>query len=192
VELAKKKFLAYGFQRVPMDSLVGELHTSKSTIYKYFSTKLDLVREVIDLLDREINARLEDIIEDNDQSFSHKLSLIIDFTKILLAEINEVFLYDLQNYAPEMWHYYEMKRENRINKHYRNLFESGMKNGLIRKDIDIDILLSVYLQLTDIPISPDQFSKMNVSNQQLYEEISRVFLEGILVREASEKEHNKQ
>jgi AcrR family transcriptional regulator len=182
VELAKRRFLAHGFQRVSLDSLVGELHTSKSTIYQYFKTKEELVKAVIDQLDLEINTRLEDIICD-DQPFGQKLSRIIDFTKALLAEINEIFLYDLQNYAPEMWSHYEMKRESRINRHYRELFESGIEDGLIRDDIDIDILLSIYLQLTEIPVSPEQFTRLHVSNQQLYDEVSRVFLEGILLRE---------
>jgi AcrR family transcriptional regulator len=55
VELAKKRFLAHGFHRVSLDSLVGELHTSESTVYKYFKTKEDLVKEMIDRLDLEIN-----------------------------------------------------------------------------------------------------------------------------------------
>lgn len=39
--------------------------------------------------------------------FNRKLSLIIDFTKVLLSNINEIFLHDLQYYTPDMWEYYE-------------------------------------------------------------------------------------
>ncbi len=182
LELARKRFLAYGYNRVSLDSLVTELHTSKSTIYKYFKTKEDLVKAVIDQLDREINEKLEEIIRDEDISFNRKLGLIIDFTKVLLSNINEIFLHDLQYYTPDIWKYYEFQRETRINKHYRQLFQKGIEQGLIRNDIAIDILLSVYLQLTEISISPEQFNRLNYSTQKLYEEISRVFLEGILIR----------
>jgi hypothetical protein len=47
-------------------------------------------------------------------------------------------------------------------------------------------LLSIYPQLTEIPISPEPFKKLNYSNLQLYEEVSRICIEGILLRSASE------
>jgi len=180
---ARKKFLTYGFHHVSIDSIVRDLHTSKSTIYKYYSTKEELIKGVIDQLNTEINDQLEKIINDEDTSFPAKLGLVIEFTRNTLTMVNEEFLQDLKFHTPDIWDYYEESRKYRIEKYYRQLFIHGIDQGIIRKDIDIKILLEIYLHLTDMSVDADQFNKVNYSNQDLYSEISKVFLEGALIRE---------
>jgi hypothetical protein len=97
--------------------------------------------------------------------------------------INEEFLQDMKFYTPAIWDYYEECRQNRIDKYYRRLFLHGVEQGIVRKDIDLEILLKIYLHLTDMSVDADQFNKINYSNQDIYSEISKVFLEGALVRE---------
>jgi AcrR family transcriptional regulator len=180
---ARRKFLTYGFHHVSIDSIVRDLHTSKSTIYKYYSTKEDLIKGVLDQLNHETNDQLEIIINDEDTSFPLKLGLVIEFTRNTLARINEEFLQDLKFRTPEIWNYYEESRKFRIEKYYRQLFIHGIEQGIVRKDIDIQILLEIYLHLTDMSVNADQFNKVHYSNQDLYSDISKVFLEGALIRE---------
>ncbi len=165
-----------------IDSIVRDLRTSKSTIYKYYQTKEDLIKAVIDQLNNEINDRLNEIISDDEQSFCGKLNSVVEFTRNTLTEINEEFLQDLKLYTPEIWEYYEKGREYRIDNYYRKLFNDGVIEGAVRKDIDLEILMKVYFNLTEMTVDVDQFSKVNYSNQDLYAVISKVFLEGALVR----------
>lgn len=180
--VARSRFLRYGFNRMSIDSIVRDLRTSKSTIYKYYQTKEDLIKSVIDQLNNEINSRLEDIINDKNLSFCGKLNSVVEFTKNTLTEINEEFLQDLKLYTPEIWEYYEKGREYRIETYYRKLFNDGVVEGAVRKDIDLEILMKVYFNLTEMTVDADQFSKVNYTNQDLYTLISKVFLEGALVR----------
>lgn len=180
--VARSKFLRYGFHRMSIDSIVRDLRTSKSTIYKYYQTKEDLIKAVIDQLNNEINDRLNEIISDDEQSFCGKLNSVVEFTRNTLTEINEEFLQDLKLYTPEIWEYYEKGREYRIDNYYRKLFNDGVIEGAVRKDIDLEILMKVYFNLTEMTVDVDQFSKVNYSNQDLYAIISKVFLEGALVR----------
>lgn len=180
--VARSKFLRYGFHRMSIDSIVRDLRTSKSTIYKYYQTKEDLIKAVIDQLNNEINDRLNEIISDDEQSFCGKLNSVVEFTRNTLTEINEEFLQDLKLYTPEIWEYYEKGREYRIDNYYRKLFNDGVIEGAVRKDIDLEILMKVYFNLTEMTVDVDQFSKVNYSNQDLYAVISKVFLEGALVR----------
>jgi AcrR family transcriptional regulator len=189
--VARSKFLRFGFNRMSIDSIVRELRTSKSTVYKYYQTKNDLIKAVIDQLNNEINTRLEDIINDEDLSFCGKLNTVVEFTKNTLTEINEEFLQDLKLYTPEIWDYYEKGREYRIDTYYRKLFNDGVIEGAVRKDIDLEILMKVYFNLTEMTVDADQFSKVSYTNQELYAEISKVFLEGALVRDKEKHESNK-
>lgn len=181
--VARKKFLRYGFNRMSIDGIVRDLRTSKSTIYKYYQTKEDLIKAVIDQLNNEINNRLEVIISDADLPFCGKLSSVIEFTKNTLTEINEEFLQDLKLYTPEIWEYYEETREYRVNTYYRKLFNDGVKEGTVRKDIDLDILIKIYFNLTEMTVDADKFNKGNYTNYDLYKDISKIFLEGALVRD---------
>ncbi len=182
VAIAKKRFLTYGFNQVSIGSIVKELRTSKSTVYKYFNSKEDLIKCVIDQMEKEITKNIEQIILDQAKSFCSKLGAIIELNKDILSSINDEFLKDLQFYYPEIWEYYEQLRLSRINKYYRQLLTNGIDEGIIRRDINIEILLTVYMQLTKIPFNNGQFQKVHTNNQELYDDISRVFLEGAMIR----------
>jgi AcrR family transcriptional regulator len=183
LSVARKKFLRHGFNRVSIDSIVRDLHTSKSTIYAYFETKEDLIIAVLDQLNCEINENLEKIISNRELMFNQKLIAVIEYTRRNLALVDEEFLHDLKYYTPNIWEHYEKARTDRINTYHRQLFIRGVEDRIIRDDIDIDVLLNVYLQLTEMTVDADHFNKLDYTNQDLYAGISRVFLEGALVRD---------
>ena len=182
LKIAKQKFLKHGFYKVSMDSLVQELRTSKSSLYNHFSSKDELVKAVIDDLNVEINTRLEEILNDDKLSFKGKLISISEFTKNLLTNISEEFLKDLELCTPEIWDYYQINRSNRINKYYRRLFEIGINDGMIRDDVDINIILAVYLSIMELPLKGEYIDFLDMNSQNIYEDTTEVFLNGIIIR----------
>ena len=180
VNTAKQRFLKHGFYKVSMDSLVQELRTSKSSLYNHFSSKDELVRAVVSRLNAEINSRLEEILDDDKLSFKGKLVSISAFTKDLLSGVSEEFLKDLEINTPEIWAYYQESRRERINKYYRYLFETGVREGVLRDDIGIDLILTVYLSLTELPVRAGYIALLGNENQRIYEEVTEIFLKGIL------------
>jgi AcrR family transcriptional regulator len=180
--LAKEKFLTQGFYKVSMDSLVQELRTSKSSLYNHFSSKDDLVKAVIDQLDFEINTSLQKILDDDKLTFKGKLIATSEFTKNLLSSVNEIFLKDLEISTPDIWEYYQELRRNRIDRYYRSLFEDGIREGVVRADIDINVILVIYLNLTELPLKQEYLTFLGVKNESIYEDATEVFLKGILVQ----------
>jgi AcrR family transcriptional regulator len=180
--VAKEKFLKHGFYKISMDSLVKELRTSKSSVYNHYSSKDELVKAVIDQLNIDINSSLETIINDDKLSFKGKLIGVAEFTKNLLASISEEFLKDLEINTPEIWDYYQESRIQRINKYYRALFEKGINEGLIRADINIKIVLAIYLNLMELPLKKEYLNYLDINNEIIYENVTEVFLNGILVK----------
>ena len=182
LKVAKLKFLKNGFYKVSMDSLVRELRTSKSSLYNHFSSKDELVKAVIDVLNVEINTRLSEILNDDKLSFKGKLISISEFTKDLLSNTSEEFLKDLEINTPDIWDYYQKSRIDRINNYYRRLFEIGINEGEIRNDINIDIILAVYLNLMELPLKSEHIEFLDMKNQNIYEETTEVFLNGIITK----------
>lgn len=182
LKAAKQRFLKNGFYKVSMDSLVQDLRTSKSSLYNHFASKEELVKAVIDELNAEINTKLGVILNDDKLSFKGKLVAISEFTKSLLANVSEDFLRDLEINTPAVWDYYQVSRSNRINIYYRRLFEIGVEEGMVRSDISIDIILSVYLNLMELPLKTEYVEFMDMKNQNIYVDASELFLHGILIK----------
>lgn len=180
LEFAKTRFLRNGFHKISMDRLVSEMRTSKSSLYNHFNSKEALIKAVIDSLNNDINKNLEIILGNDTLNFKGKLIAVSEFTKELLAEVSDEFLKDLEVNTPEIWHYYQETRQQRIDKYYKKLFRSGIKEGSVRKDISSDLILIIYLNLTAIPLRHENTKGLRMSSKSIYEDITEIFLNGIL------------
>ncbi|WP_067028933.1 TetR/AcrR family transcriptional regulator [Allomuricauda sp. CP2A] len=180
LKLAYEKFLRHGFYRVSMDSLVEELRTSKSSLYNHYSSKEDLVKAVIDEINNKINTKLESVTENENLPFKDKLIIISEFTKNYLSKVSDAFLKDLAISTPGIGDYYEQQRTKRIKKYYKRLFETGISEGAVRKDIDLDLILAIYLNLTMMPLRPEYHQLLNMENKNIYSDVQEIFMNGIL------------
>ncbi|MGM0933127.1 MAG: TetR/AcrR family transcriptional regulator [Bacteroidota bacterium] len=180
LNVAYDKFLRQGFLKVSMDSIVSELKTSKSSLYNHFSSKEDLVKAVIDKLNYEIDTKLDEILGDDNKKFQEKLSDVTVYTKALLFKVNEEFLKDLELGTPDLWAYYQSKRAERIKNSYKKLFEIGVEEGVIRNDLNLDIILLAYLNLMVIPLRTEYINQLHVNSETIYEEVQEIFLNGVL------------
>ncbi len=75
-ESALHLFLAHGVEQVSMDEIAAGAHVSKVTIYKYFHSKAELHRQVIDLYFDEILAATEELL-DGPLDFLEKLNITL-------------------------------------------------------------------------------------------------------------------
>jgi AcrR family transcriptional regulator len=179
LRLAREKFMKHGFHKVSLDALVAELHTSKSSLYNHFKSKEDLVYQVLLEVNHEINTKLENIMYDKKLSFYGKLMAVMEFTANLLKDSGDEFLHDLKLYTPDLWQKYMNMRKERINRYYKQLFETGLEEGIIREDLDPVLVLNVYFKLTEITVNPAEFKELELTSQETYHQISSLFLEGI-------------
>ena len=175
---ASEKFFRLGCSRVSIDELVSDLHTSKSAIYKYFSSKEDLINAVMIHFNQYINTNIGLIVNDKSISFQKKLETIMAFTTKVLQKASKDFLDDLKINFPNIWKRYLEMREERLNNLYLKFFKQGIKEGNIRKDIPINLILIVYTKLTEIVVDPDNRDSIGISIKKAYEMITSLFLEG--------------
>lgn len=164
-----------------MDSLVKELRTSKSSLYNHFDSKEELVKAVMESLNNEINAKLEEILDDDQNSFKGKLDAISDFTRNLLLNVSEEFLKDLEINTPDIWDEYQKNRIERINKYYRRLFQIGIDEGIVKSDVNLDVIIAIYFNLMELPLKNRYIDLLNMNSQDIYTEVTNVFLNGIMV-----------
>lgn len=182
MRIARERFLKEGFYKVSMDSLVKDLRTSKSSVYNHFESKEVLVKAILMELNTEINQKLAAVLADDKLTFKGKLVAIADYTRNLLTEVSEAFLSDLELYTPDIWDWYQAERRKRIDKYYKALFRRGMDAGNLREDTDLELVVSVYMALTDIPLRYEHVNHIGLPQSTIYEQITEIFLHGIMKR----------
>ncbi len=68
IQAARKRFAHYGFSKVTMDEIAGDVEMGKASLYYYFPTKEDLFKSVITLEQNEFVKNIESLLK---QPFSN-------------------------------------------------------------------------------------------------------------------------
>ncbi|MDU1539445.1 MAG: TetR/AcrR family transcriptional regulator [Paeniclostridium sordellii] len=101
IQVAQKYFNDHGVRYTSIDDIVKECKISKSTFYKYFLTKEDLVLEILDYLNK--NFSNSSVLIDTDdtktpiEKLKEKIKLVLDYLKCnqsfnshILGEFSEI------------------------------------------------------------------------------------------------------
>ena len=174
---ARSLFFQHGFYKVSVDDLVSELHISKGTIYKHFRSKEKLVEEVLAQFNRQRNADLAKIMDDDSADFAQKLRQITIVQAAALSQINDRFYDDLRIHYPPLWQQYQAARQFRMDNYYRVLFQEGIAQGVIRSDVNEAFLLLAYTKLMELVIRP---KSLPTTLNDAYQLLTTLFLEGAL------------
>lgn len=143
LEGAVKLFKQYGLRSVSMDDVSRSLGMSKKTLYQFVDNKDDLVTRAIDYV-IERNSQ----IDTSDESLN-AIDVLLDISRCISAEtleINPVVRYDLFKYFPAIYNAALNKRREHIYRDILANYKNGVKQGLYREDIDIDVVAKLYIK----------------------------------------------
>lgn len=141
IRTALKLFLKNGVDIVRMDDIASELSVSKRTLYEMFSSKENLLLECMDLHVSMIQQKIAAEISSGNDVLSVTLKLL----EMLIAETDRtgcVTFSNLEKY-PVFKEKLQQQRES-IHEHFRGYLELGIKQGVFRDDICIDILMEAF------------------------------------------------
>jgi len=135
---AEELFLQYGIKSITMDDIASHLSVSKKTIYSRFSTKNDIVNEVIKASMQQIIADMNTISAKAKDAVDEILDILRYMDKIF-TRLNPAVFYDLQKYHPEVWESFKRFQHNYLNKSLVNNLKRGIQEGVYREDVNIEI-----------------------------------------------------
>ena len=184
LEIAREKFFQFGFTRVTVDEIAHDLGVSKKTLYRHFPSKEALLREIMKQTTGEIEAGIDRILNDRNSDFVEKLRGIWAWLASRLSKIGPAFQQDLQRHAPEVWKEVDQRRNQAIRRRFGTLFQKGVHSKAIRRDINAELLVLIYLTLVQRIINPETLSQLPLSMSQAFETIISVMFEGILTDRA--------
>lgn len=180
LQYALKKFKSKGFQNFTMDGIAQEMHVSKKTIYKYFSSKDNLLQEAIDLMLEGVRFRKSEIAGLRVNAVA-KIANLFAFVTELLLEINRDVLEELRVNRPQLWNRIETFRENNISSFFRETLDQGKKEELVM-DYPTPVMIQALTSSIGGVINPDFFMVNDISLQAAQETVMEIIIRGVLTK----------
>jgi AcrR family transcriptional regulator len=180
IEEAGILFLSRGFVHVTSDEIAGRLGISKATLYKAFPGKEAILRRVVRGLMTDILAGVERLIADRSLGFVEKMAALLTYLGERLARLGPVLVRDLQRCAPGIWKEVEEFRREKILKNFRVILEDGRREGCFRSDVDLEMLLAMFLDLVQRFVNPAAILSSGRSPAETFQSVIKVFFQGIL------------
>ena len=177
LNIAEKRMIKFGYRKVTMDEIAQDLVMSKNTIYKHFTSKIELVEALFKRLEKEINQELS-LIEESSKDPLEIISKSIFFIQHKLAPWFEHFLGDIKFELPDLWQQFVNFRNEKISE-IKKLIEDGIKKGRFRK-INAALALQVYMGGIDQVINPGFLEKEKISFADALEGVLDVWSSGVL------------
>lgn len=178
IDAAEKRFSRYGFRKVTMDDIASDLGISKKTLYLHFKSKEDIARAVKDRLHKDIDRLLQKSKREIPDPIERFKKIIAEVTS-RVSIIGSIFMTDIKKEIPDLWREWEEFREREIYEYIGDILKEGVKKGKVRKDIDTKIAVMVYLGAVRMIIQPDVLMRNKFSVEDAFNNILKIFLEGI-------------
>ncbi|MCQ2226735.1 MAG: TetR/AcrR family transcriptional regulator [Bacteroidales bacterium] len=145
VEISAKLFYDRGIRAVSMDDVSQALGMSKRTLYEHFSSKEDLLVKCLEWTRQKGKDAHKSIGDDGGdvvQIFMRHLYFLI----MQLKQVSIAFLQDITRIAkPSVSSKYEEEKMEDYCR-MRELFLRGQKEGFIRSDVNVELILGIFME----------------------------------------------
>ena len=146
INKAKEMFLRLGFKSITMDDIACEMCISKKTIYKYFSNKDILIEESVQMVHKEVHETIEKIVTQNFNAIEENFEIRRMF-KEMFKSAESSPIYQLKKHYPEIYEKVLRMQVSVCEECFRDNIIKGIKEGLYRKDLDIENYVKFYYTL---------------------------------------------
>lgn len=188
---AQQRLFTLGYQALTMDELAHELGMSKKTLYVHFAGKDVIIERIIDMMGRTLRTQLERVLDDPDFTFTQKVHGIVGTAGATLARASPTTLRDLQRFAPRLYQKIEDLRLKIIPLVFGKLIRMGIREGMVRPDIDPAFATEFWLHAIRGLVQPDALDRMQLTVPQTLSRALDIFFAGLLTP-AGRKDHENK
>jgi AcrR family transcriptional regulator len=187
LEAARDYFFTNGFSKTTMEEFAQSMGMSKKTIYKFFPGKEDLIREITREKLQHVHDGCMQCQQDMSVDFMQRIKNVTGFISAEMRKLTPQFYSDLQKTMPELWKEVDEFRSQRIYEDFSAMIREGIKIGVFRKDINIEVLVLMYGNAIQSIINPEILSRLPLNASQAYEAIVNIIFGGVFTQEAKAK-----
>ncbi len=184
---AEEIFFECGCSRVTMEEIAEGLGISKKTLYKHFSNKEHILKELLSSIKCEIDSFVENLVADKKLEFIEKLKRFMNFVAQQGTKLEGPLAKDLMKNYPAFWKDIQEFRKKKAHKNLSRLIEQGIKSRIFRKDIHTDVVVLAYVSAIHSLINPVVLSQLPISADEIFKEMVKILFEGIFTPNGRKK-----
>lgn len=163
-----KLFLKYGIRNLSMDDISRELCISKKTLYQIFENKSDLIDKILQFHHEDslqtINSQM-----DVDKNAIDNLLDLSRWACGNMKNFSASHTFELQKYYPDTFKRF-IERNRKDTHHWLRLnLEKGIKEGLYRSDIDLDLIATMHIQNLEDLFDSEFLATVEITFGRLFE-----------------------
>jgi AcrR family transcriptional regulator len=181
--------MRYGIQKTRVEEVCADAGVSKRTFYKYFRDKNDLAIEVLGEIFETSRARVEAVLS-LDCPVKDKVRQIIEVKLELASEISATFYRSALDDSTTPGQFVLIEQQ-KWDQHLRRFYIEAQAQGLIRNDIDIDVLMTLLVRFRGLMNDPE-LAQLVPDMGQLAEIVMTVCFYGIVPRGSTDKKDSDQ
>ncbi|MGA2824267.1 MAG: helix-turn-helix domain-containing protein [Bacteroidales bacterium] len=179
LEQVRRLYHRYGIKSVTMDDVAEHLCISKKTLYKYFTDKEDLVRNIV-MMDHSKRNKFFQEIKNKDLNAIEELFEVYRMINTMFRDYNASMEYDIRKYYPDL---YSKVKEIRRNKMYNTMYinmNKGKKEGLYRKELNSKIIARLHVFKVENMFDNDIFTMEELISVKVFNEVFVYHMQGIM------------
>ena len=184
IKTAGELFFRLGIRSVTIDDICHELGMSKKTFYVYFSSKDELIEQMLQANIDYIAGKMQGLLDLGDFR-----QLVQVFLKRQEEEKNDVrrvpqLVYDLKKYYPRPFADFQIKCFETQKEYLMRYLELGVEQGLVRANLNIELTAVLFAKIHNDAIRDIEVIEAHGHNMhQLGHTAMDVFVRGILSEE---------
>jgi len=184
VDRSRALFLERGFSALTMEEIASLQGISKKTLYRYFPNKAALSEAAVEERIIEVVAQIQLVADDHSLPLMRRLRGVLRIVSQQIAALGESLVKDLYYHHPELWERIDKFRRERVFGVISGLFEEGVREGHIRKDIDGRLVPLLFLNAIAAVMTPAQLVSLPLPPVQIFDAFFRILFGGILTDDA--------
>ena len=197
IEEASRLFFQKGIKSMTMSDIANYLGISKRTLYEVFNDKEELLEACIEKASKHADEEMKKLINESENVIDAMMRI---YAKHLndRHKLNKTVVHDLRKYHPRLYKNIECKQKEEPGP-FIPLFEKGVEQGLLRNDVNFEILLWLLKAQFRMLMEDDFFPTDKFSIDKFIQAIILNFTRGIatpegskLIEETIQKINNEQ
>jgi AcrR family transcriptional regulator len=185
IESASALFFRNGIKSMTMSDIANGLGISKRTLYEVFRDKEELLEGCLGYYHAKADKEIEQLTRDSENVIDTLVRLYAqNFFQML--NVGKSLVNDLKKYYPHLYRRIEARRNKEICI-FIPLFKKGVEQGLIRNDVDFEIVLWLLKIQFDAVLDENAVLSEKYSVNQFLRAIIQIFIRGIVTPLGNER-----
>lgn len=182
-------FFNEGLSSQTMEGVADKIGISKRTLYKYFPNKDQLIDSVILYRLESVESQMLELMNSG-LPFTDRIVGFFGIIEAAIKPMANTLIKDVMTNAPWVWAKIDKFRHEHLLIHLKSLLEEGKEKGLLRNNLNLELVLPMYIAIVEQIGRPEFFLQHDVQPSMVIKTLISILLGGILSDEGR-KEFSK-